>query len=47
MNTGTVSMEYDVDTESCKLRVSLDKFLKQTIELQRPTMAFSEEYWKI
>ena len=28
---GTISMEYDVDTESYKLRVSLDKFIKETI----------------
>ena len=27
-------MEYDVDTESYILRVSLDKFLKETIEIQ-------------
>ena len=27
-------MEYDVDTESYTLRVSLDKFLKETIEIQ-------------
>ena len=30
----TFSMEYDLDTESYKLRVSLDKFLKETIEIQ-------------
>ena len=27
-------MEYDVDTESYILRVSLNKFLKETIEIQ-------------
>ena len=27
-------MEYDVDTESYILRISLDKFLKETIEIQ-------------
>ena len=31
---GTISMEYDVDTESYKLRVSLDKCFKETIEIQ-------------
>ena len=31
---GTISVEYDVDTESYILRVSLDKFLKETIEIQ-------------
>ena len=29
-------MEYDVDTESYMLRVSLDKFLKETIEIEEP-----------
>ena len=33
---GTISMEYDVDTESYILRVSLDKFLKETIEIEEP-----------
>ena len=31
---GTISMEYDVETESYILRVSLDKFLKEAIEIQ-------------
>ena len=31
---GTIYMEYDVDTESYILRISLDKFLKETIEIQ-------------
>ena len=31
---GTISMEYDLDTESYILRVSLDTFLKETIEMQ-------------
>ena len=31
---GTISMEYDVDTKSYILRVSLDTFLKETIEIQ-------------
>ena len=31
---GMISMEYGVDTESYILRVSLDKFLKGTIEIQ-------------
>ena len=31
---GTISMEYDLDTESYILRVSLDTFLKETIEIQ-------------
>ena len=31
---GTISMEYDVNTESYILRVFLDKFLKETIEIQ-------------
>ena len=30
----TISMEYDVETESYILRVSLDKFLKEAIEIQ-------------
>ena len=30
---GTISMEYDVDTESYILRISSDKFLKETIEI--------------
>ena len=30
----TISMEYDVDTVSCILRIFLDKFLKETIEIQ-------------
>ena len=29
-------MEYDVDTESYILRASLDKFLKETIEIEEP-----------
>ena len=29
----TISMEYDVDTESYILRISSDKFLKETIEI--------------
>ena len=31
---GTIAMEYDVDTESYILRISLHKFLKETIEMQ-------------
>ena len=31
---GTISMECDVDTESYILRISLDKFLKEIIEIQ-------------
>ena len=31
---GTISVEYDVDAESYILRVSLNKFLKETIEIQ-------------
>ena len=31
---GAISMEYDVNTESYILRVSLDKFLKETIEIE-------------
>ena len=31
---GTISMESDVDTESYILRISLDKFLKEIIEIQ-------------
>ena len=31
---GTISMEYDLDLESYILRVSLAKFLKETIEIQ-------------
>ena len=31
---GTISMEHDVDTKSYILRVSLDTFLKETIEIQ-------------
>ena len=31
---GKTSMEYDVDTESYKLRVSLDKCFKEPIEIQ-------------
>ena len=31
---GTISMEYDGDTESYILRVLLDKLLKETIEIQ-------------
>ena len=30
----TISMEYDVDTKSYILRVYLDTFLKETIEIQ-------------
>ena len=29
----TISMEYDIDTESYILRISSDKFLKETIEI--------------
>ena len=38
---GAISMEYDVNTESYILRVSLDKFLKETIEIE------PLEYWKL
>ena len=31
-------MEYDVDTESYILRISMDKFLKETIEIQSPEL---------
>ena len=31
---GTISMEYDVDTETYILKVSLDKCLKETIEIE-------------
>ena len=31
---GTISMECDVDIEFYILRISLDKFLKETIEIQ-------------
>ena len=30
---GTIAMEYDAETESYLLRISLEKFLKETIEL--------------
>ena len=31
---GTISTEYDVDAESYIFRISLDKFLKETIDIQ-------------
>ena len=31
---GTISTEYDVYTESYIWRISLDKFLKETVEIQ-------------